>query len=477
MVQAELGTDSLRRADGLAKREPPPSTDPAVRKLHELSQISGTSMFRFLGALERSSDPAIEALYGYGHRYTDRLARVQANDDHALFLRVPGADAGNGKDLVLVQANTWAAKERATNPSKGLLNEDATLVVPFGNGRLLAAVFDGASSRRPIPGLATAEFEVSGAWYVSHLASLDFIHSPEYGNLLRNPNIEAKDIMATLNGWLKGKLRKIKGVSYEDVIYIPGMAATIALIDYTRQQISIAHAADTMAVAEYDTDFSVLTDDKNFQWDEMKRRLEDELVQEQMAKGMHATRVTVKDDPRVKTHLEQTYRAKINSRPLGTGILNGQTELVTNNLIYADVIPIPTEGGLKLHLVSDGVYTVWMGRESQHDLRTGARKLLGALDNPISYPGNTLWEVASRINLDPEGLVLGRASDDSSRVSIVVKEGDNSEEARKFKTENNRLLLRDSAEFIMAHIKHEAETSRPLADFATSRIEYLGLPR
>ncbi|MCL5435057.1 MAG: protein phosphatase 2C domain-containing protein [Patescibacteria group bacterium] len=448
----------LRTVGGLTT-EVHHSSDPAIRKLHELTQAEtrGIPTFSFLNDVQKTTDPVIEAFYGPLH--TDRLAKVQFNSDPVSLIQVPGAEAGGESGFMLVQANTWGADIRRTHRYEGKLNEDATLVAPFGYGRLLAVMLDGASSRRPISGLA--EFGVTGSWYISHIASLKFPYSKEYIALLTAPDITAKDVMISLNGWLKNELEKIEGVNYSDVLSIPGMAATIALVDYNRRIVSIAHVADTMAVAEYDTDFAVLTDDKNYQWDERKRRLIDDVVAESEKLGTHTTRVTAKEDPRVKTHLEETFRAKINTLPIGTGILNGQPELVQNDLIYSDTIEIPAEGGLKLHLMTDGVYTIWMGRGGQDSLRISARKLLGALDNPYNYPGNTLSEVAQRISLDPDGLVLARANDDSSRISLVIREGKDSVEAENFRNENVRLLLRDSDELVKARVIAEEMMHRP----------------
>ncbi len=474
MTQVEARHSPVQPGISTRREMLPPSPDPAIRKLHQLTDTEDTKLFGFLNDLETSEDPAVEAVYGAGNGYTDRLAKVQSNNDGAFYLSVPGSSSGEGRDYVLVQVNTWAAKERSVNPHKGILNEDSPFIAPFGEGRLLAAVFDGASSRRPIPGLY--EYGVSGAWYIAHLASLGFPNTKEYLDLKANPNTSAEEVMKTLNTWLKERLRGVEGVSYDDVIYIPGMAATMVLIDYQKDEISLAHVADTLAVAEYDSSFSVLTDDKNFQWDEMKRRLEDSIVNEELANGRYATRVTVKDDPRIKGLLEQSYRAKINSHPFGTGILNGQPELVGNGLIYTDTVPIPNDRGLKLHLVSDGVYSIWMGREDQPDLGSGVRKLLGALDNPSVNPRNVLSEIDIRVSLDPDGAILGRSNDDSSRVSIQVKKGTDSEAATEFRNTNRRLLIQDSAEIARAQVIRDAEKQQPhLPSIKTGPLEYMGM--
>ena len=75
---------------------------------------------------------------------------------------------------------SWAENETALKfsfatlgkDSENQLNEDAILIQPFGKNRFIVAVFDGATSQKTIAGLK--KIGVSGAFYVSHLASLGF---------------------------------------------------------------------------------------------------------------------------------------------------------------------------------------------------------------------------------------------------------------------------------------------------------------
>jgi len=60
----------------------------------------------------------------------------------------------------------------------GKLNEDAPLVLPMGEGRVLFAGLDAASSKKPIQAIDSEG--ISGAFYISHMVSLGFGNSEEY---------------------------------------------------------------------------------------------------------------------------------------------------------------------------------------------------------------------------------------------------------------------------------------------------------
>ncbi len=410
-----------------------PIADSFVARLHELSK--DTPGFEFLRTFQYSSDSRIEALYGA--RGTDRLEKLQYDVDSPRMLHVPGADNG----FVQVQISTWASEIKKEPNRVKKLNEDATLVVPLGYGRLLAVVFDGASSQKSIEGLE--KYGMRGSWYISHLASLEFPNSEAFDRLQDNPKATAEDVMIILNRWLREKLEKIEGVDYNDRLAIPGMAATIAVIDYGTRKVSIAHAADTLGIAEFDNGYRVLTDDKNARWDEETQVLIDSIVAEALLEGRVVKPVEAKRDERVRDQLKQSFKTKINT-PIGTGILNGQDELVTNGLIHTSSINIPADSGLKLHLATDGIHSIWTAREDLKDNPDlQMRKLLGALNTHTYNPGNPITRVTDRLDQDRGGYLFRRGMDDATRVSIVVTQG---EEDSPFSEENEELLRNDRDE-------------------------------
>lgn len=274
------------------------------------------------------------------------------------------------------------------------LNEDFLLISPFGKNRFIAAVFDGASSQKPIEGLE--KWKVSGAFYISHLAGMGFPMSDEFRALADNKNANASDVVSSLNTWLRKGLEKVPGVNYQDVLTIPGMAATIAIIDLEKNKISIAHIADTIAIAEYGNSYKVLTDNKNEKFDQETLDLVQKIAEERKIPLREAA-----GDSRVKDQLKASFRKKINS-PGGCGILNGMPELISNDLVQVIEIPI-TKDLRKLHLGSDGFYAPYLGNIDFSDVFQ-TRKLLGAAEiGELGARGqNALDFTADQLDMDPD---------------------------------------------------------------------------
>jgi len=289
------------------------------------------------------------------------------------------------------------------------LNEDAICIYPIGPNRILAAVYDGASSQKPITGLES--FKVSGAFYVSHLAALGFPTTEDYEKLTQNQDLTAKEIMIALNRWLYQELVKVQGVDYSDVLTIPGMAATIALIDFNKMKVSIAHVADTIGIATHEVDYVILTDNKNQPFDEATLTLVQQIASERNISIREAAK-----DPRVKIQLADSFRQKINSAG-GCGVLNGMPELVLNNLIYTLSVPIdPLLQGL--HLMSDGFYTPWLGQQDGNpDL--GMKKVLGAIERRCPYYP-PIESATDPLDYDPDFMKIPRLKrrDDITLLSI-----------------------------------------------------------
>src|SRR3989344_6454831 len=238
--------------------------------------------------------------------------------------------------------------------SENRLNEDAILIQPLGKDRFVMAVFDGATSQKPIAGLE--KFGVTGAFYVSHIASLGFPNSKEFDDLAKREEVSAKDFMIELNSWLYQQLSKVEGIDYQDVLTIPGMAATIAIVDFNTQKISIGNVADTIAIAGYYTSSEILTTNQNEIFD-----YETLGLAKQIANKERKTIKEIAADPRIKEQLGGSFRKKINT-PRGCGILNGMPELVTNNLITEKTIEI-SNALEQLVLASDGAYSPFLNSE------------------------------------------------------------------------------------------------------------------
>ena len=296
------------------------------------------------------------------------------------------------------------------------LNEDAPLVLPLLKRRMLFGVLDGASSQRPIKGLE--KNGVNGAFYVSHLASLGFAYSEQYRELTQRVKLTAGDVMRAMNSWLHSEMSQIEGIDYQDVLRIPGMAATLALVDYDKKEISIAHVADTMCIAEYgDGSYKVITPNQNEKFDDETMELVKQLAEERKVSLREAAGLQ-----EVRDQLASSFRKKINT-PQGCGILNGMPELVENDLIFETTIP--WEDKLRnLHLVSDGVIVPWIGKSNcSHDV--AIRKFLGLADLQSAGVENAPRAGFDQLDRDSDFIKIPRLKrqDDATNVTIEVTSG------------------------------------------------------
>mgnify|MGYP001609528563 FL=1 len=167
--------------------------------------------------------------------------------------------------------------------------------------KLLFAVLDGVSSQMEIAGLS--QFGIKGAFYVSHLVALGFPNGSVHQELKSREILTATDVLKSINVWLHEQMQRIEGVDYTDPLSIPGMAATFALVDSKKREVTIAHTADTLACA-------------------------------------------------CKEQLKSSFIRKINT-PGGCGILNGMSALVENGLVFETSIEI-TQDVDSVFLFSDG---------------------------------------------------------------------------------------------------------------------------
>lgn len=277
------------------------------------------------------------------------------------------SDYSRSQNLLLPNGNhdlgmILREETKSGNPN-GRINEDSTLILPMGKGRELVAVLDGASSRKEIAGLE--KYHLSGACYVSHLVYCNFAKSPEYQSLTLKEELSAGDIMRTVNGWLHSKLSLVEGVDYRDVLSVPGMAASFSLIDAHKNEVSVAHVADTTAFAVYENgDITELTVNQNERFD-----IETLDLLISLSETHHLTPRQVLETPELKSvikrQLSESFTRKINT-PGGCGILNGMDELISNNLIYETSLPI-TPNLRKLILASDGAVLPYQLNGLSHD--------------------------------------------------------------------------------------------------------------
>jgi hypothetical protein len=425
-----------------------PYSDPAVARLYDLASIPKTeadhNLYWFMRDFLETQDPVVRKLYGK----MNRLAKIQYYmDKNAMEIN------GNNIPIVL---GTWSADVRFASDEEvkrpeGVrkLNEDAILVRPFGRNQLVAAVFDGASSQKPVSGLE--QRQLKGSWYVSHLAAMGFPFTPEYRELEANTDTTAKDFTVALNRWLKQELSKVPGVDYNDVLTVPGMAATIALIDYSKKHISIAHVADTVGIIEHMDHAETVTNNLNAPFDNATQ----ELVK-RLSTTLWKTPREIADlkHPLILQQLADSFRAKINTQN-GTGILNGMPELENTAGLIQEINVDITNELLSLHLASDGWHMTWTGRE-RADVNEEARavttnKMASAMHSPYFRPSHPAYQSLERLSMDPEHWAIKRlAHDDASLLSVGLS-GQTSEQDTQYRRNGRRLLQQDYEQILRSY--------------------------
>jgi len=310
----------------------------------------------------------------------------------------------DGSELKLL----FEAETLGANP-EGKLNEDSFLAIPMGEGRELFAVLDGASSQKEITGLS--KFSIRGAFYVSHLVALGFPNSSVHQELTSRESLTAGDVLKAVNVWLYEQMEKIEGVDYNDPLSIPGMAATFALFDSKKGEITIAHVADTVACINYkDGSFEVPTPNLNEKFDQETLELAKKLARERSCTLSEAMKTTD-----AREHLRDSFRRKINA-PDGCGILNGMPALVKNNLIYETRIKI-TEDINSLLLFSDGALIPFL--EDKNLIET-ITSFVNKYHNPHS--GVSVLEEGAQILADDpnfEKIPRTKSRDDSTFIKIT----------------------------------------------------------
>ncbi len=296
---------------------------------------------------------------------------------------------------------------------EGKLNEDAIMIENLGDGRAVFAVFDGASSQAPIKALES--HGISGAFYVSHLAAFGFPTSDIFQELSQRDIVTAGEFTRALNKWLYEQMSQVDGVDYNDVLTIPGMAATIVVVDFNKQNLSVASVADTVGIAHHtDGEWDYFTGNLNERFD-----LETMSLVKQIAVREGISIKEAAGYPEVKAQLATSFRKKINAPEdlqglIGCGILNGMPELEHPGLIEEYSLASLTDLH-QLVLCSDGALTPFKGEEVADFLV----KLLAFKEKHLAQPG-MMNIVKNLLDEDPDFSLFERLkhSDDASLLVI-----------------------------------------------------------
>lgn len=306
------------------------------------------------------------------------------------------------------------------------LNEDDVLILPLGENRIVYAVIDGVSSKVALPGLPEG---ITGGFYISHLISLGFPKSKEYQDLLTKTAISPKEIMVTINQWVRSEFErlKIEGLNYNTPESIPGVSATLTLLDGKSEKFRLADIADTMAIGKTKKGlYKMLTNDQNAIFDQ---KVMGEIIKISEESGLTVKEVidSSEHSPTIKRLLLEASREKINT-PNGCGILNGQPELVTNNLIEEPEYNINDFD--EMWLISDGamlafpeVVSLLLSKPegvTEEELRQVLVKVRETNQIPETFESLVI-EGAVILQKDPQRTRIPRFKDKDDATTIRIK--------------------------------------------------------
>jgi len=241
----------------------------------------------------------------------------------------------------------------------GKKNEDSYAVLPMGEGRTLFAVFDGASSQKKNETLS--RLGMSGAFYLSHMVSLGFVQSQEFGILCRNKNTTAKDVMMSMNKWIHQNLRNVPGIDYSDIPSVPGMAAAFVLVDVSKRSLTISQVADAaIGMVKRDGSVSVITPNLNAKFDEETLEFAYSLAEKYGSDIAHVRQIPEANEE-CRQHLAESFARKTNKKG-GCGILNGMPEMEDLGLFYSDEFSLD-DGFSGLMMFSDGAIQPYLDKD------------------------------------------------------------------------------------------------------------------
>jgi serine/threonine protein phosphatase PrpC len=213
-------------------------------------------------------------------------------------------------------------------------NEDAFAVVSSGE-TLIAAVFDGTTSLKPIKALGSQ----SGARFASH-------HLKDYINTL-NVDDAPEDILLTMNHSLLAASTALGG-TLADTHSLPSSLATLLEFTLGTDQVTFAHVGDSFGILFYTDGRSVVfTNDTNKKFDASMFDLISKV-----AKDKSVSPRLARDDITIKQALIAMFvRRNNNPDGTGSGMLNGDPNL---NL-YIQTGTFALEGVAAILIGSDGL--------------------------------------------------------------------------------------------------------------------------
>lgn len=299
--------------------------------------------------------------------------------------------------------------------SEGKMNEDAPLVLDMGRGRVLLAVLDAASSQKKIESLDREG--ISGAFYVSHLASFGFEASQEYKDLCAMDDLSAGDIMIDMNKWLYGKMLNVPGVDYSDIPSVPGMAAVFLLVDPIAKRLSIAQVADAVAaVVKSEGTTEVITPNLNERFDKETMDFVYEQVKEFKSDLPHIRQIPEAKE-NIRLQLADSFTRKTNKKG-GMGIMNGMTEMVTNHLFYTNNFYMD-EKISSILLYSDGAILPYMEKGVSQDkaAENFAKSIYGKTNKSPIKDGAAILEADSDFTKVPRM----KKRDDATVIAVRFK--------------------------------------------------------
>lgn len=275
-------------------------------------------------------------------------------------------------------------------------NEDSFSVV-IQDDVVMAAVFDGTSSQKPIPELG----DISGARFASHTLKEIFELTPG--------ETEVKVALQGLNRMLGERLRSFPSVNYNELNSLPTSTATIAKLNTRENRLDISHVGDSFAAVMYeDGATELLTNNLHRQYDEKVL----ELIY-QIAIENNKTPREAREDPRIRIAIMNMFQDTRNRADgTGEGMANGDPNM--DRYIY--VRSLSLLGIRAVLLGSDGLVPPGMDESQEDDRKVlfdvvcqGGIKALVGLTRSIEDDDPDRWHVRYKHADDATGVLLQRA--------------------------------------------------------------------
>lgn len=270
------------------------------------------------------------------------LLPYSLSDDQEIFR---SDTLGLGEYKVRVSACTVSGKRYVDSARKP--NEDAFCVMTQ-NDTLVAAVFDGASSLKPIHALG----DETGARFASHFLKSEMERMEKYS--------KPETIIRDLHKALLAKTLTFEGTALEDVHTLPASTATIVQLDLQKQVVRMSHVGDSYCIIYYrDGTSSVVTIDKNREQDERLLGLMKNISEERGITPREA-----RQDERVKQALLDMFQDTFNRADgTGQGIINGDPNVEQ----YLQDLTMPMHPIKAILLGSDGLVPPGMDEQRESD--------------------------------------------------------------------------------------------------------------